>query len=179
MKTIYFSSSSIPTSKTISFSPSIKLISSSDIFSLSSLSTASSKLTSSSRRSLSRISLSRGGPKDLLLISTGLLHIKDIYENLVSNFKKSTSPKLLNLILDSLNIDYNLFLNIKKAFKSEVPHTVKEGGFVNDGFSEELDHLRNFILQKNMYIQIFIHFTCSSLVNNILHLKVNIMNEKG
>ncbi len=121
-------------------------------------------------RSLSRISLSRGGPKDLLLISTGLLHIKDIYENLVSNFKKSKSPKLLNLILDSLNIDYNLFLNIKKAFKSEVPHTVKEGGFVNDGFSEELDHLRNF--RNNELDQIMKLQIKYSEITNVNSLKI-------
>ena len=35
-------------------------------------------------RSLSRISLLRGGPKDLLLISKGLIIIKEIYENLIA-----------------------------------------------------------------------------------------------
>ncbi len=94
-------------------------------------------------RSLSRISLSRGGPKDLLLISKGLLIIKAISENLILNRKKNSMPKLLNSILDSLNIDYNLFLNIEKALKPDATQTVKEGGFVRDGFNSELDELRN------------------------------------
>ena len=64
-------------------------------------------------RSLSRISLSRGGPKDLLLISKGLLCIKEIYEDLVSILQYHSSPNLLNLILDNLNIEYKIFLNIK------------------------------------------------------------------
>ena len=95
-------------------------------------------------RSLSRISLSRGGPKDLLLISTGLLYIKEINENLVLSFQENTSPKLLHLILHNLNVDYSLFQNIKNAFKPEVPQIVKEGGFISDGYSKELDDLRNF-----------------------------------
>ena len=95
-------------------------------------------------RSLSRISLSRGGPKDLLLISNGLLFVKEIYENLISNLLKKSTPKLLKSILDSLNIDYKLFLNVKKALKSEVTQILKEGGFVKDGFNKELDDLRNF-----------------------------------
>ena len=39
------------------------------------------------------------------------------------------------IILDDLKIDYILFLNIKKALKSEVPLIAKEGGFIKDGLS--------------------------------------------
>ena len=51
-------------------------------------------------------------------------------------------PKLLNLILDSLSIDYSVFFNIKKALKLEVSQIMKDG-FVKDGFNKELDTLRN------------------------------------
>ena len=95
-------------------------------------------------RSLSRISLSRGGPKDLLLISEGLLCIKEIYNNLTSNIQKGSIPNLLVSILDSLDVDYSLFFYIKKALKSEVPVVVNEGGFIDDGFNKNLDFLRNF-----------------------------------
>ena len=53
-------------------------------------------------------------------------------------------PKLLKSILDS-HIDYNIFLDIKKAFKLEATQIVKEGGFIKDGFNKELDHLRNLM----------------------------------
>ncbi len=95
-------------------------------------------------RSLSRISLSRGGPKDLFLMSNGLLIIKGIYENLTSHNPVGTTPSLLNFIIDNLDIDYSLFSNINKAFKSDVPITAKEGNFIKEGYNKELDLLRNF-----------------------------------
>ncbi len=102
-------------------------------------------------RSLSRISLLRGNPRDLSLISKGLLNIKEISKNLIFH-QKNLKPKLLNSILDSLKIDYSLFVNIAKALKSDVPMVTKEGGFIADGFNAELDHLRN--LRNNELNQI-------------------------
>ena len=121
-------------------------------------------------RSLSRISLSRGGPKDLLLISKGLLCIKEIYDDLASNLQEKSVPKLLNLILNNLNIDYSLYLNIKKAFKSEVPQIVKEGGFIDDGFDKDLDYLRN--LRNNELNQIMQLQSEYSELTNINSLKI-------
>ncbi len=102
-------------------------------------------------RSLARISLSRGNPRDLLLISKGLLNIKEISNNLIFQ-QKNLKPKLLNSILDNLKIDYSLFSNITKALKSDVPLVTKEGGFIADGFNAELDFLRN--LRNNELNQI-------------------------
>ena len=102
-------------------------------------------------RSLSRISLSRGNPRDLSLVSKGLLNIKEISKNLISQ-QKNPKPKLLNSILDSLKIDYSLFFNITKALKSDLVLDTKEGGFIADGFNSELDHFRN--LRKNELDQI-------------------------
>ena len=95
-------------------------------------------------RSLSRISLSRGGPRDLLLMSKGLLIIEGICENLMSNNQVKSISSLLNAIIDNLDIDYSLFSKIKNAFKTDVPLIVKEGNFIKEGFHKELDSLRNF-----------------------------------
>ena len=95
-------------------------------------------------RSLSRISLSRGGPRDLSLMSKGLLIIKGICENLISKNKVKSISSLLNAIIDNLDIDYSLFSKIKNAFKTDVPLIVKEGNFIKEGFHKELDSLRNF-----------------------------------
>ncbi len=95
-------------------------------------------------RSLSRISLSRGGPKDLFLMSNGLLIIKGIYEDLISHNQDGKTPSLLNFIIDNLDIDYSLFSNINKAFKSNVPIIAKEGNFIKEGYNKELDLLRNY-----------------------------------
>ena len=95
-------------------------------------------------RSLSRISLSRGGPRDLCLMSNGFLIVKGIYQNLISKVQVKPVPALLNSIIDNMDIDYNLFSNIKKAFKTDVPLIVKEGNFIKEGYNKELDRLRNF-----------------------------------
>ena len=103
-------------------------------------------------RSLSRISLSRGGPRDLLLMSKGLLIIEGICENLISNNQVKSISSLLNAIIDNLNIDYSLFSNIKNAFKTDVPLIVKEGNFIKEGYHNELDSLRNFRNNELEYI---------------------------
>ena len=95
-------------------------------------------------RSLSRISLSRGGPRDLLLMSKGLLIIEGICENLILKNQVKSISSLLNAIIDNLDIDYSLFSKIKNAFKTDVPLIVKEGNFIKEGFHKELDSLRNF-----------------------------------
>ena len=103
-------------------------------------------------RSLSRISLSRGGPRDLLLMSKGLLIIEGICENLISNNQAKSISSLLNAIIDNLDIDYSLFSKIKNAFKTNVPLIVKEGNFIKEGFHKELDSLRNFRNNELEYI---------------------------
>ena len=140
-------------------------------------------------RSLSRISLLRGGPKDLLFISKGLLIIKEISKNLISNRKKKPAPKLLNSILDSLSIDYNLFLNIKKAFKLDATQTVKEGGFIKDGFNKELDRLRNVRNNElNQIIKLQKKYSDQTNINSLkikhnrmlgYHVEVRAMHDKS
>ncbi len=103
-------------------------------------------------RSLSRISLSRGTPRDLLLISKGLLDTKEIFESLNLKQQKNLKPKLLKSILDSLKIDYRLYANITTALKSDISSIAKEGGFIKDGFSAKLDFFRN--LRNNELNQI-------------------------
>ncbi len=103
-------------------------------------------------RSLSRISLSRSGPRDLLLMSKGLLIVKGIYENLISYNQAKQIPSLLNFIINNMEIDYILFSNIKKAFKSDVPIIVKEGNFIKEGYNKELDLLRNFRNNELKYL---------------------------
>ena len=41
--------------------------------------------------------------------------MKDIHENLTSIEQKISMPKLLKSIIGNLNIDYNIFLDSKKA----------------------------------------------------------------
>ena len=103
-------------------------------------------------RSLSRISLSRGGPRDLFLMTKGLLIIKGIHSNLILNNQVKSISSLLKAIIDNLDIDYSVFSNIKKAFKTDVPLIVKEGNFIKEGYHKELDSLRKFRNNELEYI---------------------------
>ncbi|MDC0093542.1 DNA mismatch repair protein MutS [Alphaproteobacteria bacterium] len=95
-------------------------------------------------RSLSRISLSRGSPKDLFKLSSGFINIKQICEDLILHKENLYKTPLLKNIFNQINIDYSLFINIQNALKKDLPSSIKEGGFIRDGYNENLDKLRNF-----------------------------------
>ena len=95
-------------------------------------------------RSLSRISLLRGSPKDLSILCNGLLNVKQIYETIISFKDRLNQAPLLNNILNQISVDYSLFENIKNSLKKDLPLSTKEGGFIRDGYDENLDKLRNF-----------------------------------
>ena len=95
-------------------------------------------------RSLSRISLYRGRPKDLSILSNGFLNIEQIYENLTLHKEGLNKTILLKNVLNQINIDYSLFANINNALRKDLPLSVKEGGFIRDGYDKDLDKLRNF-----------------------------------
>ena len=95
-------------------------------------------------RSLSRISLLRGSPKDLSILCNGLLNVKQIYEIIILFKDRLNQAPLLNNILNQISVDYSLFENIKNSLKKDLPLSTKEGGFIRDGYDENLDKLRNF-----------------------------------
>ena len=95
-------------------------------------------------RSLSRISLLRGSPKDLSILCDGLLNVKQIYEIIISFKDRLNQAPLLNNIINQISVDYSLFENIKNSLKKDLPLSTKEGGFIRDGYDDNLDKLRNF-----------------------------------
>ena len=95
-------------------------------------------------RSLSRISLLRGSPKDLSILCNGLLNVKEIYEIIILFKDRLNQSPLLNNILNQISVDYSLFEDIKNSLKKDLPLSTKEGGFIRDGYDENLDKLRNF-----------------------------------
>ena len=95
-------------------------------------------------RSLSRISLLRGSPKDLSILCNGLLNVKQIYEIIISFKDRLNQAPLLNNIINQISVDYSLFEDIKNSLKKDLPLSTKEGGFIRDGYDDNLDKLRNF-----------------------------------
>ena len=126
-------------------------------------------------RSLSRISLLRGSPKDLSILCDGLLNVKQIYETIISFKDRLNQAPLLNNILNQISVDYSLFEDIKNSLKKDLPLSTKEGGFIRDGYDDNLDKLRN--LRNNELEEITkLQNKYSDLTNvNSLKIKYNRM----
>ena len=126
-------------------------------------------------RSLSRISLLRGSPKDLSILCNGLLNVKQICEIIISFKDRLNQAPLLNNILNQISVDYSLFEDIKNSLKKDLPLSTKEGGFIRDGYDDNLDKLRN--LRNNELEEITkLQNKYSDLTNvNSLKIKYNRM----
>ncbi len=92
------------------------------------------KLCPDIERSLSRLSMGRGSPRDLGALRQGLLQtlsLKDIWNDISAPFPKW---------IDALNGHEGLFNLLKQALKEELPLFARDGGFIASGFNAELDH---------------------------------------
>ncbi len=89
-------------------------------------------------RALSRITIGRGGPKDLLMIRDGLNSALKTQEVI---FEKQALGQICQSI--TLNAQANLLkekLNI--ALSDSAPLFARDGGFVQEGFAPKIDQLR-------------------------------------
>lgn len=98
------------------------------------------------QRLLGRLSVGRGGPRDLGNLLTGLekiAHIKTILNKI-----KEKKPSLLEYLHTNLIDLKNLHTHLKKALLQDAPLPLlaREGGFIAPGYNAELDrflHLKN------------------------------------
>ncbi len=92
-------------------------------------------------RAMTRISVNRGNPKDLSTIKDVLNKMPLLAAEL--HFKQDFLPtSLINIIKDMGNHSHLTEL-LGKALKNELPVNLRDGNFIADGFSAELDNLRN------------------------------------
>ncbi len=87
-------------------------------------------------RALSRLSLDRGGPRDLAAIRNGLTQA----EAISSVFQGG--PTVLSAASASLNGHADLASLLDRALIAEPPHLSRDGGFIADGFDPDLDQTR-------------------------------------
>lgn len=96
-------------------------------------------------RSIQRLSLSRGSPKDLYSVAATILQCKNLKELLQNNQTKRAlqPPKLLQKTIEELNTPEQLDImeEVLSALKEydDLPNSVHEGGFIKLGYSKELD----------------------------------------
>ncbi|WP_317057864.1 DNA mismatch repair protein MutS [Roseovarius rhodophyticola] len=89
-------------------------------------------------RAMSRLSLDRGGPRDLAAIRNGLSQAADI----ATRLHEDDLPALLSDACSRLTGHESLAELLQNALVSEPPLMVRDGGFISAGYETELDEVR-------------------------------------
>jgi DNA mismatch repair protein MutS len=92
-------------------------------------------------RALSRLSLDRGGPRDLAAIRDGLLAAAGI-KALFAEARFSSPPPLLQQALVDLGHHGELIQRLTRALGESLPLMARDGGFIAAGYLPELDQWR-------------------------------------
>jgi DNA mismatch repair protein MutS len=93
-------------------------------------------------RALSRLSLDRGGPRDLAAIRDGLLAAAGI-KALFAEARFSSPPPLLQQALSDLGHHGDLIDRLTRALGESLPLLARDGGFIAQGYLPELDQWRS------------------------------------
>lgn len=103
-------------------------------------------------RSLSRLSLKRGGPKDLGAIRSGLIVADEVIKEL-ENFKSEHLPETIKQISKSLLFASGpLKDKLDRFLTEELPLQARDGGFIKEGNHEALDEQRTLRDQSRTII---------------------------
>lgn len=89
-------------------------------------------------RAIGRLSLGRGGPRDLLLLAVSLTQTNTLHEQL----RTLELPALLRASREALLGHHALAENLSAALKAEVGMFARDGNFIADGFRADLDEYR-------------------------------------
>jgi DNA mismatch repair protein MutS len=92
-------------------------------------------------RALSRLSLDRGGPRDLAAIRDGLKAAAGI-KALFAEARFSSAPPLLQQALTDLGHHGDLIDRLARALAESLPLIARDGGFIAQGYLPELDQWR-------------------------------------
>ena len=91
-------------------------------------------------RSLSRISLNTINAKELLILAENLKTTLEIKSE-INNFENC--DKFIKFLSDKIKINEDLIFEILKAIKKSVLHENKDNDFINRGYSNELDKIKD------------------------------------
>ena len=93
-------------------------------------------------RALSRLSLDRGGPRDLTAIRDALTETGPVRDAVGKAGPLDTPPTAIARALDDLGEHAELVAVLRDAVSDEPPILARDGGFVARGYAPELDRLR-------------------------------------
>jgi DNA mismatch repair protein MutS len=89
-------------------------------------------------RSLSRLSVNRGGPRDLAALCNGLKIIEQVKTELS---QAQALPKELQKCLTNMGWHQTLIDRLGRALKEDLPMLARDGGFIAAGYHAEFDEL--------------------------------------
>jgi DNA mismatch repair protein MutS len=92
-------------------------------------------------RALSRLSLGRGGPRDLAAVRDGLAEAGEMRALLAAE-KLAPLPADLGGILKDLGFHDPLVERLQRALASDLPLQARDGGFIATGYDARLDEYR-------------------------------------
>jgi DNA mismatch repair protein MutS len=93
-------------------------------------------------RALSRLSLDRGGPRDLAAIRDALAEIGPVRVAVAKAGPLEPPPPAIVEALDALGDHSELVSILRDALAADLPILTRDGGFVAQGYAPELDRLR-------------------------------------
>lgn len=93
-------------------------------------------------RALSRLSLGRGGPRDLAAVRDGLSEAAGM-RALLADEKRDPLPQELSSALQDLGFHEQLVDRLTRALALELPLQARDGGFIAGGYDEKLDEYRS------------------------------------
>ena len=102
-------------------------------------------------RSLARLSVGRGGPRDLFSLGTAIEKAQQI-SKIIEQAITVSSPELLADIGRVVSNPYSLSLKIKDALAENLPLLPREGQFIRAGFDTALDSLRDLRDESRRHI---------------------------
>ncbi|GAB5389166.1 MAG: DNA mismatch repair protein MutS [Alphaproteobacteria bacterium] len=92
-------------------------------------------------RALNRLSLDRGGPRDLAAIRQGLEAAKALQVRLSQRMDEAKLPPALEQALGDLGEHSSLIDRLTRALVQDPPLLARDGGFIAQGFSPALDEM--------------------------------------
>ena len=93
-------------------------------------------------RALSRLSIGQGGPRDIGSIKDGL-QLGMRLRSLLEGVSVMNVPKGIASAIDGLGQHRNLIKLLSQALSSDLPFYARDGGFIAQGFLDELDEVRS------------------------------------
>ncbi|MGQ0527062.1 MAG: DNA mismatch repair protein MutS, partial [Alphaproteobacteria bacterium] len=94
-------------------------------------------------RALSRLSLQRGGPRDLCMIRAGLKQVEILRALLQNDEQAKTVLSDLIAAMKDIPAITALLDHLKQALADDAPFLARDGGFIKQGHNAKLDELKS------------------------------------